>query len=135
MAGTVVVVVGATGVGKSKLGVEMCEKFNGEVINADVVQVTVPTPTKASPNTIIWLREHPPVQMYSGLDVATNKVTLEEQRGIPHHLLGVLQPTIDTMDVNRFRNDVRPDAAAHHGVCVWCYDSIVRARARVCACV
>ena len=38
--GTVVVVAGCTGVGKSKLGVELAKLFDGEVINADSMQVS-----------------------------------------------------------------------------------------------
>ena len=36
---TIVVVLGSTGTGKSKLGIELAEKFNGEIISADSIQV------------------------------------------------------------------------------------------------
>ncbi|KAK5941769.1 tRNA dimethylallyltransferase, mitochondrial [Knufia obscura] len=58
-----VVVVGATGTGKSKLAVELATKFNGEIINADAIQ------------------------MYRGLPIVTNKIPQDERNGIPHHLL------------------------------------------------
>lgn len=59
-----VVIFGSTGTGKSDLAVELATRFNGEIINADAMQ------------------------MYEGLPIITNKITTEEQRGVPHHLLG-----------------------------------------------
>ncbi|KAK0116244.1 hypothetical protein ONS95_013269 [Cadophora gregata] len=59
-----VVVLGATGTGKSQLAVDLAKRFDGEIINGDAMQ------------------------MYDGLPIITNKMTLEEQQGIPHHLLG-----------------------------------------------
>ncbi|KAK3945770.1 mitochondrial tRNA dimethylallyltransferase [Diplogelasinospora grovesii] len=59
-----VVIYGSTGTGKSDLAVELATRFNGEIINADAMQ------------------------MYEGLPIITNKITTEEQKGIPHHLLG-----------------------------------------------
>lgn len=64
----VVVVMGATGTGKSKMAVELATKFAGEVVNSDKIQV------------------------YRGLDIATNKMPMEERRGVAHHLLGELHP-------------------------------------------
>lgn len=59
----VVIIFGPTGVGKSKLGIELALEFGGEVISMDSMQV------------------------YTSLDILTNKVTAEEAQGIPHHLL------------------------------------------------
>ncbi len=74
-------VLGATGTGKSQvrnslthsfqantsqLAVELAKRFDGEIINGDAMQ------------------------MYDGLPIITNKVTIEEQQGIPHHLLGFI---------------------------------------------
>ncbi|PHH78988.1 hypothetical protein CDD82_2731 [Ophiocordyceps australis] len=59
-----IVVLGSTGTGKSQLAVELATRFNGEIINADSMQ------------------------MYRGLPILTNKMSHAEQRGIPHHLLG-----------------------------------------------
>eukprot|EP01062_Namystynia_karyoxenos_P023985 TRINITY_DN19306_c0_g1_i1.p1 TRINITY_DN19306_c0_g1~~TRINITY_DN19306_c0_g1_i1.p1 ORF type:complete len:572 (+),score=167.01 TRINITY_DN19306_c0_g1_i1:75-1718(+) len=72
----IVYVVGPTGAGKSQLGIDICLHLRkhgrrAEIINADVMQ------------------------MYAGLPVATNKVTPEEQEGIPHHFLGHLDPIRD----------------------------------------
>lgn len=64
----VIAVVGPTGSGKSDLGVNLALALNGEVINADALQ------------------------FYRGMDIGTAKITMEERRGVPHHLL-------DTMDV------------------------------------
>jgi tRNA dimethylallyltransferase len=63
-----IAVVGPTGSGKSDLGVNLALALNGEVINADALQ------------------------FYRGMDIGTAKITMEERRGVPHHLL-------DTMDV------------------------------------
>ncbi|XP_010417925.1 PREDICTED: tRNA dimethylallyltransferase 2 [Camelina sativa] len=64
----VVVIMGPTGSGKSKLAVDLASHFPVEIINADAMQI------------------------YSGLDVLTNKVTIDEQQGVPHHLLGTVSP-------------------------------------------
>lgn len=60
-----VVIVGPTGVGKTKLSIELAKTLKGEVINADSTQV------------------------YRGLDIATAKVTPIEMQGIKHHLLDI----------------------------------------------
>ncbi|KFK32383.1 hypothetical protein AALP_AA6G234100 [Arabis alpina] len=67
----VVVVMGPTGSGKSKLAVDLASLFPVEIINADAMQI------------------------YYGLDVLTNKVTIHEQKGVPHHLLGTLSPYME----------------------------------------
>ena len=67
----VICIVGPTGVGKTKLSIELAKKLNGEVINADSTQV------------------------YRGLDIATAKVTEEEKEGIPHHLFDIKEITED----------------------------------------
>ncbi|XP_073133624.1 adenylate isopentenyltransferase 3, chloroplastic-like [Henckelia pumila] len=72
----VVVVMGATGAGKSRLSVDLATRFPAEVINSDKMQV------------------------YKGLDIATNKITDEERCGVPHHLLGVVDPESDFSAAN-----------------------------------
>ena len=64
-----IAVVGPTASGKSDLGLALAERFNGEIINCDSVQV------------------------YCGIYVATAKVPVKEQRGIPHHLIDIAEPT------------------------------------------
>lgn len=68
----VVVVMGATGAGKSRLAIDLAEHFAGvEIINADSMQV------------------------YRGLDILTNKVPLSERKGVPHHLLGTIDASTE----------------------------------------
>lgn len=67
----VVVIMGATGTGKSRLSVDIATRFRAEIINSDKIQV------------------------HQGLDIVTNKITSEESCGVPHHLLGVLPPEAD----------------------------------------
>ena len=61
----IIVIVGPTGVGKTKLSIELAKIYNGEVINADSTQI------------------------YKDLDIATAKVTEKEKEGIPHHLIDI----------------------------------------------
>lgn len=67
----VVVVMGPTGAGKSRLSIDLATRFSAEIVNSDKMQV------------------------YQGFDVVTNKVTDEEASGIPHHLLGIIDPDKD----------------------------------------
>lgn len=64
----VIVVCGPTASGKTALAVELAKLYNGEVVSADSMQI------------------------YKDMDVASAKATLEEQQGIPHHLMGFLDP-------------------------------------------
>ncbi|CAD6261069.1 unnamed protein product [Miscanthus lutarioriparius] len=77
----VVFVLGATATGKSKLAIALAQRFNGEVINADKIQV------------------------HDGVPILTNKVTEEEQVGVPHHLLSVRHPDAD-FTAEEFRREV-----------------------------
>ncbi len=63
-----VAVVGPTGSGKSELALRIAGEFGGEIINCDSLQI------------------------YRGLDIGTAKLTPAERRGIPHHLIDLLQP-------------------------------------------
>lgn len=75
-----VVIVGATGTGKSKLSIDLALRLPpAEVVNSDKMQV------------------------YSGLDATTNKITAAERRGVPHHLLGDLDPGAGELSPARFR--------------------------------
>ena len=67
----VIAVVGPTASGKSALGIELALKLNGEIINCDSVQV------------------------YQGIQIATAKPSLEERRGVPHHLIDFVSPEIN----------------------------------------
>ena len=61
----VIVITGPTAVGKTKLSIEIAKKYNGEIVNADAVQV------------------------YKGLDIGSAKVTEKEKEGVVHHLFDI----------------------------------------------
>jgi tRNA dimethylallyltransferase len=63
-----VAVVGPTGAGKSDLALSIAEEFNGEIVNCDSLQV------------------------FRHFDIGTAKLPPEERRGIPHHLIDILDP-------------------------------------------
>ena len=65
----ITVVCGPTASGKTKLAVDLALAFDGEVVSADSMQI------------------------YKGMDIASAKPTEEEKRGVPHHLMGFLEPT------------------------------------------
>ncbi len=65
----ILIIMGPTGSGKSGLAVEVAERLDGEIISADAFAV------------------------YRGMDIGTDKPSVEVQRGIPHHLLDILDPT------------------------------------------
>ncbi|WP_347353853.1 tRNA (adenosine(37)-N6)-dimethylallyltransferase MiaA [Intrasporangium sp.] len=65
----IVAVVGATATGKSGLALDLAERLDGEVVNADAMQ------------------------LYRGMDIGTAKLAPEQRRGVPHHQLDVLEVT------------------------------------------
>ena len=75
-------VVGPTATGKTALAVELALALGGEVINADALQ------------------------LYRGMDIGTAKATDAERRGVPHHLLDVLDVT-ETASVAAYQRDAR----------------------------
>ncbi|KAJ5902713.1 hypothetical protein N7495_003241 [Penicillium taxi] len=76
-----IVVLGATGTGKSKLAVDIASRFNGEIINGDAMQ------------------------MYRGLPVITNQIPIEERKGIPHHLLSFIELDSEPWRISKFKNE------------------------------
>ena len=64
----IVVVCGPTATGKTDLSIYLAERFGGEIISADSLQV------------------------YRGLDIGTAKATVQEQERVRHHLIDVLDP-------------------------------------------
>ena len=78
----ILVVVGPTGVGKTKLSVELAKKYNAIVVNGDSMQV------------------------YKGLDIGTAKVTEEEKCGIDHFLFDVVSVE-DMYTVFDYQRDLR----------------------------
>jgi tRNA dimethylallyltransferase len=65
----VLAVLGPTASGKSALGLALAERLGGEILNCDSTAV------------------------YRGFDIGTDKVPVDEQRGIPHHLIDIADPT------------------------------------------
>jgi tRNA dimethylallyltransferase len=65
----VLAVLGPTAAGKSALGLALAERIGGEILNCDSTAV------------------------YRGFDIGTDKVPRNEQRGIPHHLIDIADPT------------------------------------------
>ena len=78
----VIVITGPTGVGKTKLSIELAKKMNGEIINADSTQI------------------------FKGLDIATAKVTNEEKENIHHHLIDIKEISED-YTVYDYQKDAR----------------------------
>ena len=64
-----IVVAGPTASGKTACAVELCRRIGGEVVSADSMQI------------------------YRGMDVLSAMPTVEEMRGIPHHMLGIADPS------------------------------------------
>ncbi len=83
----VVAVVGATATGKSALGLELAERLDGEIVNADASQ------------------------LYRGMDIGTATLPLHERRGIAHHQIDVLEVT-DDASVAAYQQAARADLAA-----------------------
>lgn len=65
-----VIILGPTAVGKSATAISLAKRFEGEIINCDSMQV------------------------YRGFDTGTDKIPVEEREDIPHHLLSIVDPTI-----------------------------------------
>lgn len=61
----IIVIVGPTGVGKTKLSIELAKRYHGEIINADAMQI------------------------YKHLNIGTAKITKKEMENIPHHLFDI----------------------------------------------
>ena len=66
-----IAVLGPTATGKSSLALTLAERLAGEIINCDSTAV------------------------YRGFDIGTDKVPISEQRGIPHHLIDIVDPTME----------------------------------------
>ena len=67
----VIAIAGPTASGKTKMAIDLAKKINGEVISADSRYV------------------------YKGFNIASAKPTIEEQDGIPHHLIDIVEPEVD----------------------------------------
>ena len=78
----IIVIVGPTGIGKTKLSIELAKKLDAEIINGDSVSI------------------------YKKLDIGSAKPTAEEREGIPHHLIDIREVTED-YTVFDYQKDVR----------------------------
>ena len=78
----VIVIIGPTGVGKTKLSIELAKKLNGEIINADSMQV------------------------YKGLNIGTAKIKEEEKDGVIHHLFDIVDVN-DMYTIYDYQKDCR----------------------------
>ena len=78
----IICVVGPTGVGKTKMSIELAKKMNGIVINADAVQV------------------------YEGLNIGSAKVLESEKEGIPHLLFDIKKPN-EEYSIKDYQDDLR----------------------------
>ncbi len=76
----IVTICGPTASGKSKVAIELAERFNGEIVNADSMQV------------------------YRGMDIGTAKPTAKDRARVAHHLIDILDPDGD-YTAARFRVD------------------------------
>ena len=82
-----IVIVGATGTGKSRFSLDLGELISSEGMPVEVVNADA-------------------MQLYQGMDIGTAKLPFEERRGIPHHLLDVLDPR-DEASVSKYQADAR----------------------------
>lgn len=78
----IIVIVGPTGVGKTKLSIELAKKLDAEIINGDSVSI------------------------YKRLDIGSAKPSIEEREGIPHHLIDI-RDVEEEYNVFEYQKDVR----------------------------
>jgi tRNA dimethylallyltransferase len=82
-------VLGPTATGKSSLAIAIAERSAGEIVNCDSTAV------------------------YRGFDIGTDKVPREQQRGIPHHLIDIVDPTTEYTAAHYARDAERTIAEVH----------------------
>jgi tRNA dimethylallyltransferase len=85
-----IAILGPTATGKSALGIAIAERFSGEIINCDSTAV------------------------YRGFDIGTDKVPLDQRRGIPHHLIDIADPTDEYTAAQFARDAAAAIADIHH---------------------
>ncbi len=86
----VLAVLGPTASGKSALGLALAERYGGEIINCDSTAV------------------------YRGFDIGTDKLTLDERRAVPHHLIDIADPT-EVYTAAQFAHDAARTIREIHG--------------------
>lgn len=77
MSSKLIAVVGATGTGKSELAIGIAERISKHGLKAEIVNADA-------------------MQLYKGMDIGTAKLPITERRGIPHHLIDVLDISLES---------------------------------------
>ncbi|MEY4418752.1 MAG: hypothetical protein RIR15_74 [Actinomycetota bacterium] len=85
-----IVICGATATGKSDLAVALAQEIDAEIINADSMQ------------------------LYKGMDIGTAKITMQERKGIPHHMMDLLEVREDA-NVAWYQDRARAVISDIHG--------------------
>ena len=80
--GKLIVLIGPTAVGKTKMSIELAKAFNGEIISGDSMQI------------------------YRKMDIGTAKINPAEMEGIPHYLIDIKDPH-ESFSVAEFQELVR----------------------------
>ncbi|MDY0302947.1 MAG: isopentenyl transferase family protein, partial [Candidatus Moranbacteria bacterium] len=75
-----IVILGPTASGKSSVAIKLAQKFNGEIISADSRQI------------------------YKRMEIGSGRITPEEEKIVPHHLLGILNPETE-FSVIKFKEE------------------------------
>ena len=70
MKNKLIIIAGPTAVGKTDLSINLAKKINGEIISADSMQI------------------------YKHMDIGSAKISKEEMKGVPHHLIDIIEPSI-----------------------------------------
>ena len=86
----VVAILGPTATGKSALGLALAEQYGGEIVNCDSTAV------------------------YRWFDIGTDKVPIGERRGVPHHLIDIVEPTVE-YSAAQYARDAAAVIRAIHG--------------------
>ena len=86
----VVAILGPTATGKSALGLALAEQYGGEIVNCDSTAV------------------------YRSFDIGTDKVPIGERRGVPHHLIDIVEPTVE-YSAAQYARDAAAVIRAIHG--------------------
>jgi len=81
-----IVILGSTAVGKTEYAIQLAERLNGEIVSADSRL------------------------FYRGMGIGTAKPTLDERKGIPHHLIDVVDPN-ETWSLAVFQEQARQGIA------------------------
>lgn len=108
-----VAVIGTTGVGKTDLGVELALALRSRAPPGS----TFPPLQRDADDSprgpeAAHVINHDSMQCYRGLDTITNKATEDEMRGVPHHLMGFLEPG-EEWSVNDFLRDALAKVSGH----------------------